>query len=121
MARVAFGTFLGVQIVAGTRTSPAAAIAADMSEVDVSLSRENWPAAGCTLSLQFSFDGGNSWVTKVGPTQIGPFVATPKQASSTPARIGWTWNHDVFGQPTHARGQIATPQTFTTDITLAAG
>ena len=122
MAKVKFGDFLGVTIPAGTTQSPAAAIPADVTSIRVEVSRDNWPVAGADLELRFSFDGGTTYVTKVGPQHIDPFVATPKQTTPTPAPIGWGWNPDAFGQPTHARGRISNvAASFVADISLSAG
>lgn len=122
MARIKFGTFTGITIPAGTTQSPAAAIPADIQAVRVTVTRDNWPIAGADIELRFSFDGGNTYVTKAGPTHIDPFVATPKQTTPTPAIIGWIWNPDVFGQPSHVRGRISgVAASFTADITLEQG
>jgi hypothetical protein len=124
MAKIKFGDFLGVTIPAGTTQSPVAAIPADVNSVRVEISRDNWPSAGADLELRFSYDGGTSFVTKVGPQHIDPFVATPKQTTPTPASIGWGWgwNPDFFGQPTHVRGRISNvAASFVADISLSTG
>lgn len=119
MPKVKFGTFLAVSIPAGLRTSPQVVIPAGTNEVDVVISRDAWPAAGCDLELQFSYDGGSTWSTKIGPLHIDPFVATAKQPTPTPCSIGYGWG-DSQAQPTHARGRINTPATFLADITLSS-
>lgn len=122
MARIKFGTYSAVTIPAGTTQSPAAALPADAHSVRVTITRDNWPPAGADVELRFSYDGGATFVTKAGPTHIDPFVATPKQTTPTPANIGWSWNPDVLGQPTHVRGRISNvAASFIADITLEQG
>ena len=115
------GTF-DVAIPSGTTQSPAVAIPADVGFLNVEITRDNWPVGGATVELRFSFDGGSTYVTKAGPTFIDQFVPTPKQTTPTPAPIGWGWNPDIFGQPTHARGRISNVATgFNATISLTTG
>ena len=122
MAKIKFGDFIGINIPAGTTQSPAAAIPTDVTSIRVEVSRDNWPVAGADLELRFSYDGGSTFQTKVGPQHIDPFVATPKQPTPTPASIGWGWNPQFFGQPTHVRGRISgVAASFVADISLSTG
>lgn len=117
MALQVFGSFTNALLSAPETTSPPVSIAADSSEVIVKLSRENWPPTGALLELYVSFDSQATWQLKAS-AQVAPFVVTPKQVTPTPATIGWGWEREVFGQPTHARGRIVTPLNFRADITL---
>lgn len=105
--RVITGGSFDVSIPTGTTQSPAVVLGTDVLFLNVEITRDNWPAGGATLELRFSFDGGNTFITKSGPTFVDQFVPTPKQPTPTPASIGWGWNPAVQGQPTHARGRIS--------------
>lgn len=117
MPRQVFGTYANVLIRSPSQTSPAIPIPTDCDEINVRISRENWPALGCLIELQFSFDNQATWETKAS-SQVAPFIPTPKILTVTPAEIGWGWNSEIQGQPTHARGRITTATNFRADIEL---
>lgn len=113
-------TFANVSIKSGVTTSQAVVLPAGLNSLDVSMSRENWPAVGADVSLLASFDGGTTYQTVAGPVHIAPFVATPKQTTPTPAAIGFSWSGTP---PTHAKGVINSTQSqaFTSTISLIGG
>lgn len=95
-------TFANVRITQGLNLSPSLVLASDVRGVYVVVTRNNWPAAGCALAGQVSYDGGASWVTVIGPLEVPPYEPTPKEPNPTPAEIGYSWG-DAGPQPTHAR------------------
>jgi hypothetical protein len=96
-----------VLIRAGVRETPAAAVPADVTALTLSMSRENWPAAGMDIEILVSFDGGVNFQSP-GPTHIAPFVASPREPVPTPASIGVGWNQDVH-QATHVKARSTNP------------
>lgn len=80
--------------------------------MDVEVTRDNWPQAGCTLYLIASFDGGNTTEIVAGPLLVKPYVVDPKLPAGTitPARIGFSWSPDR--EPTHVAGGIDAPSAF---------
>lgn len=108
-------TFVNQAIPQGVFTSPAAAVAADVRGLSLRMSRNNWPAAGVTIALLLSFDGGNTF-PKSDAVSIAAWVndGTGKHPLSD-AVIGWGWN---TAQPTHVKAQTTSPQAFSTTITI---
>jgi hypothetical protein len=109
-----------VRIPKGTTTSPALAVPTNLTttEIDVDVTRDNWPSAGCDLSLSASYDGGVTYQTVAGPQHIDPFVPTTKQPTPTPARIGFSWSADMV--PTHVKGTITAPSAFNATLTVVS-
>jgi len=110
-------TFTNQAIPSGTFTSPAAAVPADVRGLTLRMTRNNWPAAGVTIALQLSFDGGNTF-PKSDAVSIAAWVndGTGKHPLSD-AVIGWGWNS---AQPTHVRAQTVAPQAFSTTVTISS-
>lgn len=114
---LADNVFPNVLIRSGENVSPAMAVVGGATGIELAMTRDNWPAAGVTIRLEASFDGGATWVIKNGPLLIDPFVPTPKEPNPTPASIGWGWG-DSQNVPTHLRAGVVSPSNFRTDITL---
>ena len=84
----------------------------------VMLTRDNWPAEGVDMAIEYSFDYGRTWVPCIGLTHIDPGVFDPKLGAIPKAGVGCGWNPDVGQQPTRGRLRTISPSAFRTDISL---
>lgn len=111
-----------VLIRGGTRETAAVAVPAGVTRLTLTLSRENWPAAGVDIEIMKSFDGGVTWESP-GPTHIGPFVPDPPKNTDVllnPASISVGWNEAVR-QATHVKAHTNNPAgNFTSTVTIEA-
>jgi hypothetical protein len=100
-----------VHLPKGTFTSPALPLPSNLTtnEVDISITAENWPAAGVDVSLLASFDGGQTYVTVFGPQTMPPPMKD-KAGVLPPVRVGFSWGAQV---PTHLKGRTTSPAAFT--------
>ncbi len=112
-------TFPGQQLPNGDNPLPAAGINLPnrASFAEVSLSRDNWPAAGVDVSIELTFDAGQSWVLCARPTHIDHANIDPKTGVIAPGKIGCGWNPDRFNRPDAGRLRIVNPDlSFISDI-----
>jgi hypothetical protein len=105
----------------GTRETPSRAVPVGSSRIQLTLSRENWPATGIDLGFLLSFDGGQNYVLKPGLTHIAQATADPKRPGViTPAILSVGWNLDnPQDVPTDAKIQTVNPSgNFQSTVTL---
>jgi len=110
-------------IPAGLDETPAFAIPAQFNAIQLTMTRDNWPAAGCDIGIAVSPDGGQTW--EWFRQHIAPFVPTAKNpnVADAPAKLGYAWNPDNpnVAKPTHIKAQTDSPDSFRTDITIEVG
>jgi hypothetical protein len=110
-----------VSIRKGTFEYGPSAVPVNVTAMNATLSRENWPAGGIDIELLVSFDNAQTWVSP-GPTHISPFVPDIKHTDvlKYPAQIGVGWNQEER-QATHVKARTINPgSAFQSTITIEA-
>ncbi len=109
-------TFTNQSIPSGTFLSPVAAVPADVRGLKLTMSRQNWPAAGATIALMLSFDGGNTF-PETDATFIAAWVddGTGKHPLSD-AVITWGWG--ARRQPTHVKARSLAAAGYTSTVVI---
>lgn len=95
-----------VTIQAGLRETPAAVVPGGATRIQLTVTRDNWPAAGVDVGFLLSFDGGTNYVSR-NLVHIGQAIADPKRPGVITAAVlsvGWS-----SPQPTHAKLQTNNP------------
>lgn len=84
-----------VQIRQGQFETPDITIPSDVNGLHITLSRENWPAAGVTIGFGVSTDAGQTW--KWADTFIAAFVPSVKvpNVADSPAHLFYAWNPNI--------------------------
>jgi hypothetical protein len=98
----------------GTDVTPSVAVPADTTFCILTMGRENWPLAGVTIRIQFTYDNVN--FSQVAEAFVEQGVINPKTGTVDPAGIGFGWNNNP--QPLRARMQTVSPSNFRTPITI---
>lgn len=86
------------------------------SFVDVTATRDNWPAQGVTVSAWFSYDNGNTYQKVAEQFVPAPTGVNPKTGTIDPMAFGFGWSRDP--QPTHAYVGAVSPSRFNTHLTV---
>jgi hypothetical protein len=117
MTTTVIATFPSHSVPSGTFTSPAGAVAADAIGLNLRMSRENWPAAGVTIALLMSFDGGSTY-PQVYSNVIAAWVddGTGKHPLSD-AVIGLGWG-ETQPKPDHVKAQSVSGTAYVSTITV---
>lgn len=112
-------SYPGANVPAGDNVLPNAAgvtIPARASFATVTMSRTNWPLAGATISLEETYDQGQTWRTCAGPQPIAHAEIDPKTGVIAPASISCGRNPDRGVNPDHGRLRVVSPSAFVSDI-----
>lgn len=113
-------TYAGATIQAGDHVLPSPAgvsIPARPSFATVTMSRNNWPLAGATISLEETYDQGQTWQTCAGPQPIAHAEIDPKTGVIAPASISCGRNPDRGVNPDSGRLRVVNPGgAFVSDI-----
>lgn len=88
------------------------------SSARVMLTRDNWPAEGVDLTIEYTRDF-HEWTTCIGPVHIDQGVFDPKLGAIPKAGIGCGWNPDIGIQPARGRLRTSNPGSqFRSDIVV---
>ena len=110
-------TLTNQTIPSGTFTTAPQVVPANTIGATLRMTRQNWPSAGVTISMHFSFDGGTTY-----PVTLPTFIAawfddgTGKHPLSDTV-IGYGWSNNV---PTHVKAQTVSPSSFVSTVTIEA-
>lgn len=102
------------QVPAGVDETPGVAVPQGLRWVNLHLRRENWPAAGVTITLLVSYDNQQSW-NIANSSLIAPGTTSAKDPVLRDAVIGMGWGSRA---PTHAKAGSSSPSTFRTDLMI---
>jgi hypothetical protein len=116
------GTFNNRLVPAILEDSPEIVIPSEYNFLRLSLSRENWPAAGGTISLGVSTNTGQSW--RWFSYFIAAFVPDAKHpdVASYPAVIEYGWNPNIGGlKANRMKFRTEFAESFRSNVTVEAG
>jgi hypothetical protein len=99
----------------GKSETPLIVTPGSFRDIEFRCSRLNWPAAGATLQISWSFDGAT--FNNLAPIHIAAWKndGTGKHPLSD-AVIGFGWGR----RPTHVKAAIVSTKAFSTRVTVRA-